>query len=71
MKAKIVQTVMIDGEDGEKVESDEATYYTQYVKRIGKNIGTVTYGCIIEDNTVDMYLQYFLGSLVTEKSLIQ
>ena len=70
MKAKIVQTVQVDDENGEKVESDEATYYTQYVKRVGKNIATATYGCIIEDNTVDEYLQYFISSIVTEKSLI-
>lgn len=49
----------------------EETYYTQYVKRIGKNIGTITYGSLIEDETVDPYLQFFLNNIVTEKSLME
>ena len=71
MKAKIIQTVNLKDSNGETVESYEATYYTQYVKRVGKNIATATYGCIIEDNTVDDYLRFFINSIVTEKSLIE
>ena len=47
----------------------EKTYYTQYIKKLGKNIGTITYGSLIEDESVDPYLQYFLNNVRTEKSL--
>ena len=50
--------------------SFEETYYTQYVKPIGKNIGIITYGSLINDETVDPYLQFFLNNVLTEKSLV-
>ena len=68
MKMRVNQKV--DGETEGTTEEKE-TYYTQYVKRIGKNIGVITYGSLIEDNTVDKYLQYFLNNIRTEKSLIE
>ena len=48
----------------------EETYYTQYIKKIGKNIGVITYGSLINDETVDPYLQFFLNNVLTEKSLM-
>lgn len=66
LKAKITQT--IENEDGTSIQED--TYYNQYIKRIGKNIGTITYGSLIEDDTVDKYLQYFFNNIYTEKGLI-
>ena len=68
MKMRVNQKV--DGET-EGTTEDKETYYTQYVKRIGKNIGVITYGSLMEDNTVDKYLQYFLNNVRTEKSLIE
>lgn len=65
MKATITQTVETD--NGPVTDN---TYYTQYIKRIGANIGVITYGSLIEDDTVDKYLQYFFNNVISEKSLI-
>ena len=65
MKMVVYQKVVIDDK-----ESLEETYYIQYIRRIGKNLGVITYGSLIEDKTVEPYLQYFLANVVTEKSLL-
>lgn len=47
----------------ENTESEMSLYYTQYIQHIGKNMVTVTFGSIAEDNTVDKYLRYFLNNI--------
>ena len=67
MKMEVVQAV--EDEETSK-ETNMTTYYTQYVKVVGENLATVTHGSIFEDDSVDMYLQYFLNNITTEKSLL-
>ena len=67
---KVSQVVKDEDDSGNVIERDMETFYTQYVKRIGENIATITYGSLIEDETVQPYLKHFLGNIVTEKSLI-
>jgi hypothetical protein len=61
----------VNDEKSESGVREEETHYTQYMRRIGKNIGVITYGSLVEDNTVDKYLQYFLNNVISEKSLIE
>lgn len=60
LKAILVEEVKSDTEN---VEDDMSLYYTQYIQSIGKNMVTVTFGSIAEDNTVDKYLKYFLNNI--------
>lgn len=69
MKMRVYQNV--NDEKSESGVREEETYYTQYMRRIGKNIGVITYGSLMEDDTVDKYLQYFLNNVISEKSLIE
>lgn len=68
LKLILTETVSVEQDDGTTKESDEELYYTQYIKKVGKNMGIVTFGSIAEDNTVDVYLKYFLNNIITEKS---
>ena len=70
MDMTVIQNVIEENEDGTKIETPVTTYYVQYVKKIGKNIGCITYGSIIDDETVKPYLQFFLNNVVTEKSQV-
>ena len=78
MKMQVFQNV--NDEKSESGVREEETHYTQYMRRIGKNIGVITYGSLVEDNTVDKStglllieynLQYFLNNVISEKSLIE
>jgi hypothetical protein len=69
LKMEVVQEVESEKADGTVEKTDMKTYYTQYVQVVGENIATATYGCLTEDNSVDIYMQYFLNNIVTEKSL--
>ena len=71
MDMVVVQNVYEKKDDGTEVASPVTTYYVQYVKRIGKNIGCITYGSIIDDETVKPYLQFFLNNVTTEKSRVE
>lgn len=49
-----------DSEESQILKS----YYTQYILPLGANIGTVTYGSLIEDNTADEYMRYYLNNII-------
>ena len=60
LKAILTEEVKSEADD---IDGEFPLYYTQYVQRIGKNIATVTFGSIAEDDTVDKYLKYFLNNI--------
>ena len=68
MDMTVVQNVQQENEDGTITETTATTYYVQYVKKVGKNIGYITYGSVMDDETVKPYLQFFLNNVITEKS---
>lgn len=69
MKLQLVENVTTKDEDGNEEQKEEVMYYTQYIKDLGVNTAIVTFGSIAEDNTVDIYLSYFLNNIVSTLSL--
>lgn len=68
---KMISYELIEKEvDGKKVSEKYPTYYTQYIRKIGKNIAIATFGSINEDNTVDDYMIFFLKSIFTDEDLL-
>lgn len=66
MKMKCVDTVEEELALGGVRTFDDVLYYTQYIRDYGVNMGTVTFGSIMEDNTVDIYLKYFLNNMILD-----
>lgn len=50
--------------EGSEESQTLKSYYTQYILPLGANIGTVTYGSLIEDNTADEYMRYYLNNII-------
>lgn len=71
LKSIVTQKVYSEAEsEGDEVELiDFDLYYTQYIKRIGKNLMIITFGSINEDNSVDVYLNYFANSVINLNSI--
>lgn len=57
-------------ENGKTISEEYPTYYTQYIRKVGKNIAIATFGSINEDNTVDNYMIFFLRSIFTDEDLL-
>ena len=71
MKLRLTETISSKNEDGTTSEMDADLYYTQYIRNFDSNMGIITFGSIAEDNTVDIYLKYFLNNIITEKSQLE
>lgn len=66
VKMLVNETFVEESEDGSTVEYTEPVFYTQYIMDLGANLGTVIFGSITEDNTVDQYLQFFMNNIVAD-----
>ena len=64
---KVYSEAKSEGEEVKLVDFD--LHYTQYIKRIGKNLMIITFGSINEDNSVDVYLNYFANSVINKNSM--
>ena len=64
---KVYSEAKSEGEEVKLVDFD--LHYTQYIKRIGKNLMIITFGSINEDDSVDVYLNYFANSVINKNSM--
>ena len=69
LKCYVTTKILQEQESNEETEEVELEYedfnlyYTQYIRRIGVNLITITFGSINEDSTVDVYLKYFANNI--------
>ena len=66
VKMLVQESFTTENDDGTTTSYTEPVYYTQYITDLGANLGTVIFGSITEDNTVDQYLQYFMNNIIAD-----
>lgn len=68
LKCYVTTKILKEEENSNETEEvkyeDFDLYYTQFIKRIGTNLLTITFGSINEDSSVDTYLKYFANSVI-------
>lgn len=64
---KMKMTMIMEYEDGES--ETIPIYYTQYIKDLGVNFITCTFGSTYQDNDMDVYLQFFCNNVVSDTSI--